>query len=66
MYVVTVKTFAAFRLNQTSTHHLLLTMKSIILTLTAVAFALGLSSCASTAKKSCCPSQCSSEVTCSK
>lgn len=41
-------------------------MKSIILTLAAAFVALGLSSCASTAKKSCCPSACSSEVTCSK
>ena len=41
-------------------------MKSVILTLTAVAFAISLSSCASTAKKSCCASTCSAEVTCSK
>ena len=44
-------------------------MKSILLTLTAVAFALGLSSCA-TAKKSCCSDGkgacCHGQVTCSK
>lgn len=44
-------------------------MKSIVLTLTAVAFALGLSSCASTKKSCCADSQgscCKQEVTCSK